>query len=91
MRLLARMLSHVVQVGSLRVYDADGRLHEFRGRPGPVAAIRLWDCALYRSILLGPELALGEAYMDGLLTLEEGTTLRDFLKAYPVNSGDFHM
>jgi cyclopropane-fatty-acyl-phospholipid synthase len=52
-----------------------------------VAAIRLADRGLHRRILLSPELALGEAYMDGRLTFEEGTTLRDFLTLLFVNPG----
>jgi cyclopropane-fatty-acyl-phospholipid synthase len=83
--LLARLLRRMVRVGELTVVDAGGRTHRI-GVPGarPRAAIRLHERTLHRRLLLNPELACGEAYMDGSLTLEDGT-LYDFLETVAVN------
>ncbi|MGE0652842.1 MAG: class I SAM-dependent methyltransferase [Alphaproteobacteria bacterium] len=45
---------------------------------GPSVTIRLHTRIAPFRLMLNPELAAGEAYMDGTLTIEEGT-LRDFL------------
>jgi cyclopropane-fatty-acyl-phospholipid synthase len=41
--------------------------------PGPSAVIRLHDAALHRKLILRPRLYLPEAFVDGTLTLEEGS------------------
>jgi len=76
--LLAAFLRRVVRIGHLGVIDADGRRQDF-GEPGaiPSVVLRLHDRALARRIALYPALAVGEAYMDGTLTIEDGD-LRDF-------------
>jgi cyclopropane-fatty-acyl-phospholipid synthase len=83
---LSRMLRAFVKSGCLTVIDASGQAHAFTGpSPGPTCTIRLTDPALYRKLFLNPELHAGEAYMDGRLTFEGGSTLKDFLKLYSVN------
>ena len=77
--LLARLLDHLIVFGTLNVTDADGTRHVFTGRPGPEITIRLHDRALHRKLFFNPRLALGEAYMDGTLTVEDGGTIYDFL------------
>jgi cyclopropane-fatty-acyl-phospholipid synthase len=81
---LSHMLKSFVRVGTLRVIDADGKMHVFSGSPGPTATARLADRSLYHKLFLNPELHAGEAYMDGRLTFE-GSTLRDFLTLFSVN------
>ncbi|MBV8737992.1 MAG: class I SAM-dependent methyltransferase [Alphaproteobacteria bacterium] len=71
--LLARLFERIITTGRLRLVDADGKIHEFVGRPGPNAAIRLHDPALHRKLVLRPRLYLPEAFVDGTLTLEEGS------------------
>ena len=71
--LVARVLRRLIRTGSLILVDANGVRHEIIGAPGPRATIRLTDKALHRRLLLDPYLAVGEAYMDGTLTIEEGT------------------
>jgi cyclopropane-fatty-acyl-phospholipid synthase len=85
MLLLAHMLKAFIRVGTLTVVDADGRRHVFAGAPGPAVTMRLTDRALYRKLALNPELHAGEAYMDGCLSFEEGSGLRDFLTLFSVN------
>ncbi|WP_367197756.1 class I SAM-dependent methyltransferase [Amorphus sp. 3PC139-8] len=63
----------------MTVIDATGRLHPFGpGDSGPDVTVRLCDPLLPLRILLRPSLALGEAYMDGTISIEKGT-LRDLL------------
>ena len=84
MFLLSKLLLHLIRVGTLTLTDAEGRRYVFAGAPGPSLAIRLWDPALPRRLFLNPSLALGEAYTDGTLTVENGgdpvaQTIRQFL------------
>lgn len=82
---LSHMLKSFVRKGRLEVVDAEGRVHVFGGRePGPEVVMRLTDPTLYRSLFFNPELAAGEAYMDGRMSFEQ-STLRDFLTLFSVN------
>lgn len=83
--LLAWLLDHVVQVGTLKVIGATGKTHVFSGAPGPSATIRLHDRALHYKLAFNPSLYVGEAYMDGSLTIEEGT-LHDLMEIAVRNS-----
>jgi cyclopropane-fatty-acyl-phospholipid synthase len=85
MRLLASFLDRFVQQGELAVVDPRGRRYHFGGRaPGPRATMRLHDWALLWRMPLQPSLALGEGYMDGAVTVEEGT-LYDLLALCTAN------
>jgi cyclopropane-fatty-acyl-phospholipid synthase len=71
--LLARVLARVVGEGQLTIIDAGGRSHRIGGaRPGPVLTLRIHDRWTGIRLALRPRLALGEAYMDGKLTVEDG-------------------
>ena len=87
MKLLDYAMSRFVQAGTLRIIDADGRLHTYAGSPEPSVTIRLNDRKLYTALVVNPQLSAGEAYMDGTLVIEEGT-LRDFLDLYMANRGN---
>ena len=76
--LLASVLARAIRIGRLDVVDAAGRRHVFDGAPGPSATIRLHDPALHWKLLVRPRLLVPQAYMDGALTIEEGT-LYDFI------------
>lgn len=84
MRLLNSLMSRIVQVGTLRIVDAEGNEHVHQGKPGPSVTIRLTDPKLYHTLFLNPELRAGEAYMDGTLLIEEGS-IRDLLMIYALN------
>ena len=72
--LLARLFERLITIGRLHLVDAVGRTHIFTGTTaGPEVAIRLSDPALHRKLVLRPRLYLPEAYMDGTLTIEDGT------------------
>jgi cyclopropane-fatty-acyl-phospholipid synthase len=81
---LSHLLRRFIQTGTLNVIDARGNHHVFRGAPGPIVTFRLHDPALPRKLFWNPDLALGEAYMDGTLTFED-CTLHDFLKLFNLN------
>jgi cyclopropane-fatty-acyl-phospholipid synthase len=71
--LASHFFRHLITVGTLTVIDAGGKTHRFAGSAGPRVTIRLHDKALHHRLLLNPYLAVGEAYMDGTLTVEDGT------------------
>lgn len=86
MRLLSKLLSRLVQSGTLTVIDAEGGTHIFGGKlPGPTATLQLSDSRLYRSLVFNTELAAGEAYMDGTLTFPS-SSLREFLTLVSSNT-----
>jgi len=82
---LSHMMKAFIRKGQLTVIDADGKPHVFKGEPGPEVTMRLTDRKLYRSLVFNSELAAGEAYMDGTLRFEDGSTLRDFLTLFSIN------
>ena len=83
--LLANFLKRFIEVGHLRLTDADGVTYEF-GTAGaePSVGLRLHDKEIGRKIALNPRLYVGEAYMDGKLTIDEGD-LRDFFAVIGAN------
>ena len=83
---LSHMMKSFIQKGRLEVIDADDRRHVFAGTAeGPRVVMRLTDKALYRKLVFNPELNAGEAYTDGRMRFEEGTSLRDFLQLFSIN------
>ena len=81
---VALLLRHLVRRGTLRIIDAAGQLSVFAGTPGKIITIRLRDKKLERELLFWPRLKLGEAYMDGRLTIEDAS-LYDFLDFLAAN------
>jgi cyclopropane-fatty-acyl-phospholipid synthase len=82
---LSHMMKSFIRKGCLIVIDAGGKRHVFKGTPGPQVTMRLTDRKLYRTLVFNAELAAGEAYMDGTMRFEEGSTLRDFLTLFSIN------
>ncbi len=83
--LLANFLKRFIEVGHLRLTDADGTAYDF-GTVGaePSVGLRLHDNEIGRKIALNPGLNVGEAYMDGKLTFDQGD-LRDFFAVIGAN------
>jgi cyclopropane-fatty-acyl-phospholipid synthase len=75
--LLGRKLSELVKVGRLTVYGLGPRPLVYgphvNDRPNPDVAVRIADQWIAWKIGAHPGLYLGEAYMDGSLTIEKGT------------------
>ena len=71
--LFARLLRPFITVGTLHIVDASGHVHTLEGgEPGPEAAMRVHDKRTERRLLWKPAVAVGEAYMDGTVTVEGG-------------------
>jgi cyclopropane-fatty-acyl-phospholipid synthase len=81
--LFARFARKVIRSGRLTIIDAHGHRHVI-GEDRPAATVRLHDKALHYRLALNPYLYLGEAYMDGTLTIEQGS-LYDFLSICAIN------
>lgn len=75
---LAPVLQGMIRHGSLGVIDWLGHRETYGDGSEPHVAIRIHDSGTAWRILLDPELEVGEAWMDGRLTVEEGD-LRSFL------------
>ena len=78
-RVLQLVLRSYVQRGTLRVTTARGTTLEFGDGTGAPVAIRFTCAAAERAVLLDPDLALGENYMNGTLVVEQGS-IADFLE-----------
>jgi len=83
--LWAKLLNSFVKVGDLTIIDAGGKPHHFGTRGDAVkSTVRLHDASLHYKLFFYPEFYLGESYMNGTLTLEEGN-LNDFLGLLAMN------
>jgi cyclopropane-fatty-acyl-phospholipid synthase len=71
--MFARILAHVVRTGSLCLIDAKGRRTFVGDGSPPAGTIRLMPGASELALLRRPTLALGEGYMNGTITIEDGT------------------
>jgi cyclopropane-fatty-acyl-phospholipid synthase len=81
---LSAFAKRVIAEGDLTIIDAGGRRHRVGDGRGRRVVIRLHDKALHRRLAINPYLYLGEAYMDGTLTLEQGS-LYEFLDICAAN------
>jgi cyclopropane-fatty-acyl-phospholipid synthase len=84
--LLSGFAKRVISEGDLTIIDAAGRRHRVGDGRGRSATIRLHDRSLHHRLAINPFLHLGEAYMDGTLTVEHGS-LYDFLDVCATNVG----
>jgi cyclopropane-fatty-acyl-phospholipid synthase len=82
--LFDRMVSRMFTTDQLDITYPDGRVHRYGSGQGRRASIAIHDNATLRALCLRPELALGEAYMDGRLTIE-GDDLMGFMQIVVAN------
>ncbi len=68
--LLDGMLRHLVHSGRLDVTFANGQTRSYGAGATPPVRVRLSGPQTARKLVLNPQLAVGEAYMDGHLTVE---------------------
>jgi cyclopropane-fatty-acyl-phospholipid synthase len=64
-------LNHLLREGDLRITFPDGRTRRYGDGSGQPVAVTLHDPALPRKIILSPDMAVGEGYMDGRLTIAD--------------------
>src|SRR3546814_13811976 len=76
--LFQKLLQKVIHDGNVRLIDSRGRIYDYGNGTGRRCTLKLHNRRLEWKLVLNPPLYLGEAYMDGEITLEEGT-LRDFI------------
>ncbi len=69
-RIFETMLTGLISTGELHVTLPDGTTRRFGPGGGLEVAVRIADEATVRALTRQPELALGEAYTDGRLTVE---------------------
>jgi cyclopropane-fatty-acyl-phospholipid synthase len=86
MAVLDPVLKRLVRNGTLGVIDWRGKTTLYGDGTGNRVVIRLKNRATALRLIFNPQLAVGEAYMDGTLTIEEGT-LFDFLDVCMKNIG----
>ena len=85
MLLLRSLFRRIIRKGTLTVIAPDGRADHI-GSGMPSVAIRIVDPAVILRLATNPDLALGEAYMDGGLVIEDGD-IYDFLDLCFANLG----
>ena len=71
LRILDGVLRKLLRKGSLELTLADGTRLAYGDGTGTPVRITFHDPNLVRRCVLRPELAVGEAYMDGTLTIED--------------------
>jgi len=72
-RLLRYFLGQFIRRGSMTFTAASGAKFTCGDGTGPPISVRFLSRQTERRILLNPELALGEAYMDGTFVVENGS------------------
>ena len=77
--LLRLVLAHVT-CGNLQVTTARGAIFSFGDGAGPPIAVRFVSTRAQWSVLLDPDLRLGEAYMDGTFVVDRGS-VAEFVEA----------
>jgi cyclopropane-fatty-acyl-phospholipid synthase len=77
-RVLEVVLRTFIRHGTLRLTTAGGTILEFGDRTGEPIEVRFTTRAAQWGVLLDPELAVGETYMNGTLVMERGS-IAEFL------------
>jgi len=77
MRLLQSLFRKVIRRGKLNIIGPNGRIYH-AGAGEPSVTIRITDSGIIPRILMNCDLAIGEAYTDGALIVEDGD-IYDFL------------
>jgi cyclopropane-fatty-acyl-phospholipid synthase len=75
MSLLGRVIDGLLPTGRLTAIMPDGRRETYGGGGGGEQTIRFHDRGALLAVLRNPRLGIGEMYMDGRLTVEDGSIL----------------
>ena len=81
--LLCLLVRKIIRTGRLDVQMPSGQKHAF-GEGPPLVGMRITTSSTVWQLLRNPELALGEAFMDGTLTVERGS-IYDLLELVMAN------
>ena len=85
-RMFASLMRHIVKVGRLTLIDAKGRRYECGDPAAEPVILRLHDSRVAFDLLRNPQLTLGEAYMDGRISIDGGS-IADLLDLVARNLG----
>ncbi|MEM6825408.1 MAG: cyclopropane-fatty-acyl-phospholipid synthase family protein [Pseudomonadota bacterium] len=83
--LLDTLLHKQFRTGTLLVKMPDGSTRSYGDGTGEPIGVTVRDEALARKVVINPDLAVGEAYMDGRLTID-GDDLRGFMALAVANT-----
>ena len=75
MALIGSLIGKLLTKGELTLIQPDGRRETYGPGGGKALTVRMADRKLAFDLIRNPRLAIGEAYMDGRLTIEDGTIL----------------
>ena len=70
-KFLSLFLARLIRQGALVAVYPDGRSVRYGEASSLPVTVRFHTWPLLRKLVLNPDLALGEAYMDGTLTIED--------------------
>ena len=84
MLILRTILKSLIRSGTLIIIDADGRSHKFSGLEGPTVTVKFHNNMIPWRMVYSPSIAIGEGYMEGELTVENGT-IYEFLSILAKN------
>ena len=73
MRFLPVLFRRIIQRGVLEIHEPDGTVTRIEGpHSGPEVVIKLANTTIDRKLLVSPELAIAESFMNGSLEVENG-------------------
>ena len=90
MMMLHFLLKRLIHIGKLHVIDHTGQKTTYTGTSSAPAITRhLHSKKITKRLCYDPEMALGEGYMDGDITVEGGS-IHDLLALLAANLGSKH-
>jgi cyclopropane-fatty-acyl-phospholipid synthase len=72
-KMFRRFIAAIIKTGSLEIETASGARYHFGDGSGQNVRLRFADKAAQTAVVLNPTLRFGELYMDGRVTVDEGT------------------
>jgi cyclopropane-fatty-acyl-phospholipid synthase len=83
--ILKAMIGQLIRRGTLIIHFPDGTKQQHGDNTVPSVTVRVVDPALAGRVVRNPDLALGEAYVDGAMTID-GDDLHGFLELVIANT-----
>jgi len=78
------LIKRFVKVGTLHLIDAAGNVHHVVATPQPEITLHLHTKSIEHRLCYSPDLAVGEGYMEGEITIDQGD-IYDFLYFIALN------
>ena len=70
---VVRVLQRIITKGTLQYTDPQGHTHTFGDQTGPALRFQIKENQTVKSLVWDPLLRSGEYFVDGKITIEEGT------------------